>query len=64
MRFLGRYAAQPWVFNLATEEDYCRPRGIYAAVEQALTAMRELACAEGVRSIAMPRTGVGYGGLS
>jgi O-acetyl-ADP-ribose deacetylase (regulator of RNase III) len=34
------------------------------AVEQALATMRALADAESVRSIAMPRIGVGYGGLS
>jgi O-acetyl-ADP-ribose deacetylase (regulator of RNase III) len=33
-------------------------------VEQALVTMRALADVEDVRSIAMPRIGVGYGGLS
>jgi O-acetyl-ADP-ribose deacetylase (regulator of RNase III) len=62
--FLWKDADQPWVFNLATQENYWRSRATYSAVEQALTAMRELADAEGARSIAMPRIGVGYGGLS
>jgi hypothetical protein len=34
------------------------------AVEQALVKMRQLADAEDIRSIAIPRIGVGYGGLS
>jgi O-acetyl-ADP-ribose deacetylase (regulator of RNase III) len=62
--FLWKDADQPWVFNLATQEDYWRSRATYAAVEQALATMRALADEEGVRSIAMPRIGVGYGGLS
>lgn len=62
--FLWKDADQPWVFNLATQEDYWRSRATYETVEQALETMRELASAEGVRSIAMPRIGVGYGGLS
>jgi O-acetyl-ADP-ribose deacetylase (regulator of RNase III) len=61
--FLWRDAYQPWVFNLATQEDYWRSRATYAAVEQALVTMRALADAEGVRSIGMPRIGAGYGGL-
>ncbi|HEY7020859.1 MAG TPA: macro domain-containing protein [Ktedonobacterales bacterium] len=62
--FLWKDADQPWVFNLATQEDYWRSRATYAAVETALATMRTLADAESVRSIAMPRIGVGYGGLS
>jgi O-acetyl-ADP-ribose deacetylase (regulator of RNase III) len=62
--FLWKDANQPWVFNLATQEDYWRSRATYAAVEQALVTMRTLADMEGVRSIAMPRIGVGYGGLA
>jgi O-acetyl-ADP-ribose deacetylase (regulator of RNase III) len=62
--FLWKDTAQPWVFNLATQENYWRSRATYAAVEQALIAMRALADEEGVRSIAMPRIGVGNGGLS
>jgi O-acetyl-ADP-ribose deacetylase (regulator of RNase III) len=62
--FLWKADDQPWVFNLATQEDYWRSRATYEAVEQALASMRVLADAEGVRSIAMPRIGTGYGGLS
>ncbi len=62
--FLWKDADQPWVFNLATQENYWRSRATYAAVEQALAALWTLADTEGVRSIAMPRIGVGYGGLS
>lgn len=54
----------PWVFNLGTQEGVWRARASYEAVETALTRMRELADQEGVRSIAIPRIGVGYGGLS
>ena len=57
-------ADQPWVFNLATQEDYWRSRATYTALEQALMKMRSLAGAESLRSIAMPRIGVGYGSLS
>jgi len=62
--FLWKDAKRPWVFNLATQERYGRSRATYDAVEQALATMRVLADAEGVRSIAMPRIGAGYGGLS
>jgi len=62
--FLWKSDDQPWVFNLTTQEDYWRSRATYEAVEQALRRMCELADAEGVRSIAMPRIGTGYGGLS
>ena len=55
---------QPSVFNLATQEDYWRSRATYAAVEQALRQTRSLAEVEGVRAIAAPRIGAGYGGLS
>lgn len=62
--FLWKDAGQPWIFNLATQEHYWRSRATYEAVAQALATMRELADAEGVRSIAMPRIGAGHGGLS
>jgi len=55
---------QPWVFNLGTQEGYWRSRASYEAIETALRRMREQADAEGITSIAMPRIGVGYGGLS
>ena len=55
---------QPWVFNLATQERYWRARASYEAIETALRAKRQQADAEGLTRIAMPRIGVGYGGLS
>ena len=61
---LWKAEGKPWVFNLATQEDTWRHRATYEAVEQALKAMRAQADAEGVTSIAMPRIGAGYGGLS
>ena len=62
--FLWKVTDQPWVFNLATQEDYWRSRATYEAVETALAARRALAEAEAVLTIAMPRIGTGYGGLS
>ena len=62
--WLWKADEQPWVFNLGTQEHYWRARASYEAIEQALRRMRERADAEGVRSIAIPRIGVGYGGLS
>jgi O-acetyl-ADP-ribose deacetylase (regulator of RNase III) len=62
--FLWKAADQPSVFNLATQEDYWRSRATYEAVEQSLARMRAEADAEGIRSIAIPRIGTGYGGLS
>jgi O-acetyl-ADP-ribose deacetylase (regulator of RNase III) len=55
---------EPAVFNLGTQEGYWRARASYEAIEQALVRMRELADAEGIHSVAIPRIGVGYGGLS
>jgi O-acetyl-ADP-ribose deacetylase (regulator of RNase III) len=55
---------RPWVFNLGTQEGYWRARASYEAVEESLRRMRDLADAEGVERIAIPRIGVGYGGLS
>jgi len=52
------------VFNLATQEDYWRSRATYDAIRAALTSMRQQADSEGITSIAMPRIGAGYGGLS
>lgn len=62
--WLWKGDGQPWVFNLGTQEKVWRARATYEAVEQSLSKMRELADAEGVTSIAIPRIGVGYGGLS
>jgi O-acetyl-ADP-ribose deacetylase (regulator of RNase III) len=55
---------QPWVFNLGTQEGYWRSRASYEAIETAVRSMRQQSDAEGLSSIAMPRIGVGYGGLS
>lgn len=55
---------QPWVFNLATQEGIWRARASYEAIETALSEMRRQADREGISSIAVPRIGVGYGGLS
>jgi O-acetyl-ADP-ribose deacetylase (regulator of RNase III) len=54
----------PWVFNLGTQEKFWRARASYEAIEAALGRMRELADRERVTSIAVPRIGTGYGGLS
>jgi O-acetyl-ADP-ribose deacetylase (regulator of RNase III) len=55
---------EPWVFNLATQEDVWHARASYEAIETALTRMRRRANREGIDSIALPRIGAGHGGLS
>jgi O-acetyl-ADP-ribose deacetylase (regulator of RNase III) len=55
---------QPWVFNLGTQEGVWRARASYEAIEAALVSMRQQADGEGITSIALPRIGTGYGGLS
>ena len=62
--FLWKEEGPPWVFNLGTQEDYWRSRATYEGVETTLRAMRTLAEGEGISSIAIPRIGTGYGGLS
>lgn len=62
--WLWKAKDRPWVFNLGTQEKYWHARASYDAIESALTRMKELAVEEGVESIAIPRIGVGYGGLS
>lgn len=52
------------MFNLGTQEQYWHGRASYEAIEQALERTKEQADAERIRSIAIPRIGVGYGGLS
>jgi O-acetyl-ADP-ribose deacetylase (regulator of RNase III) len=54
----------PWVFNLGTQEKVWRARASYEAIETALGCMRELADCECLATIAVPRIGTGYGGLS
>jgi O-acetyl-ADP-ribose deacetylase (regulator of RNase III) len=62
--WLWKSESQPWVFNLGTQEGTWRARASYEAIETALNRMRQLADGEGISSIAIPRIGVGYGGLS
>lgn len=62
--WLWKADEQPWVFNLGTQEKVWRARASYEAIETALTSMRTQADHEGLVRIAIPRIGVGYGGLS
>ena len=62
--FLWQEKGKPSVFNLATQEDYWRSRATYANIETVLKNMRDLADRDSIRSIALPRIGAGYGGLS
>jgi O-acetyl-ADP-ribose deacetylase (regulator of RNase III) len=62
--WLWREGGKPAVFNLGTQEAYWRARASYDAIETALTSMRQQAEEARIRSIAIPRIGVGYGGLS
>ena len=55
---------RPWVFNLGTQEGVWRARASYEAIQTALMSMRQQAEDEGIASIAIPRIGAGYGGLS
>jgi O-acetyl-ADP-ribose deacetylase (regulator of RNase III) len=55
---------QPSVFNLGTQETYWRGRASYEAIETALASMKKQAIKEGLKSIAIPRIGAGFGGLS
>jgi O-acetyl-ADP-ribose deacetylase (regulator of RNase III) len=62
--WLWREEDKPAVFNLGTQEHYWRARASYEAIATALASMREQADAAGISTIALPRIGVGYGGLS
>jgi O-acetyl-ADP-ribose deacetylase (regulator of RNase III) len=62
--FLWKSTNQPWVFNLGTQEGVWRARASYEAIEKALKSMMEQADRESIRSIAIPKIGAGYGGLS
>jgi O-acetyl-ADP-ribose deacetylase (regulator of RNase III) len=62
--WLWKAQGLPWVFNLGTQEGVWHARASYEAVGAALAEMRAQADREGVVSIAIPRVGVGYGGLS
>ncbi len=61
--WLWKADKQPWVFNLGTQERCWRARASYEAIETALRSMRQQTDTEGLTRIAMPRIGVGYGGL-
>lgn len=62
--FLWQEQDKPAVFNLGTQEDYWRSRATYEGVERCLINMRQKADESEITSIAMPRIGAGYGGLS
>ena len=62
--FFWKADDKPSIFNLATQEDYWRSRATYPAIEQVLQTMKQLADRENIQTIAMPRIGSGYGGLS
>jgi O-acetyl-ADP-ribose deacetylase (regulator of RNase III) len=62
--FLWQEDGKPAVFNLGTQEDYWRSRATYESVELSLTNLRKSADRVEITSIAMPRIGAGYGGLS
>jgi hypothetical protein len=60
--FLWKEKHRPFVFNLGTQE---RPGryATYQAIEKALMSMMSQADIEGIKTIAIPRIGSGYGGL-
>lgn len=62
--FFWREDGNPAVFNLATQERYWLGRATYDWVETCLREMRRMADAEGIATIAIPKVGTGYGGLS
>jgi O-acetyl-ADP-ribose deacetylase (regulator of RNase III) len=62
--FLWKEEGKPWVFNLGTQEWYWRGRASYEAIEVALEEMKQQANEQEIHTIAIPRIGVGYGGLS
>jgi O-acetyl-ADP-ribose deacetylase (regulator of RNase III) len=62
--FFWREEGKPAVFNLGTQEGYWRARASYEAIRTSLEEMQRVADAEKIGSIAIPRIGTGYGGLS
>jgi O-acetyl-ADP-ribose deacetylase (regulator of RNase III) len=62
--FLWREDGKPAVFNLGTQENYWHSRATYEGIEQCLVNMRQAADNTQIHSIALPRIGAGYGGLS
>jgi O-acetyl-ADP-ribose deacetylase (regulator of RNase III) len=59
--FLWLEQGKPAVFNLATQEDLSG--ATYLALERALSEMRRMADEAGIKSVAVPRVGAGYGRL-
>jgi len=62
--FLWVEDGKPSVFNLGTQEQFWHARASYEAIETALGRMRQRADEEGIKEIAIPQIGTGYGGLS
>lgn len=62
--YLWKSTNMPSVFNLGTQEGIWRARASYESIETALKSMMHQANREGITSIAIPRIGAGYGGLS
>jgi O-acetyl-ADP-ribose deacetylase (regulator of RNase III) len=62
--FLWKEEGKPWVFNLGTQENYWRTRASYEAIEASLEKMKRQADEEGIRTVAIPQIGTGYGRLS
>ena len=62
--FLWLEDGKPAVFNLGTQEDYWRSRATYEGIERCLIHMLHEADDAKIGSIALPRIGAGYGGLS
>ncbi len=62
--FVWREPGKLVVYNLGTQERGWHGRATYLAIEQALTVTRALLDADGHRSLAIPRIGAGFGGLS
>jgi O-acetyl-ADP-ribose deacetylase (regulator of RNase III) len=60
--FLWREKGKSFVFNLGTQESPGR-HATYQAIEKSLSNMMSQAEIEGIKSIAIPRIGSGYGGL-
>jgi O-acetyl-ADP-ribose deacetylase (regulator of RNase III) len=62
--WLWKEGSQPCVFNLGTQEGYWHGRASDEAIEKALEKMKKQAIKQDIASIAAPRIGAGYGGLS
>jgi len=60
--FLWKEKDKPFVFNLGTQESP-GPHATYQAIEKSLSNMVSQTDHEGIKSIAIPKIGSGYGGL-